>query len=168
MQVEAKCLKRSTQNVPYFDSYFACFNKITAVVCSLLRKWYSYSTTFYTFNAPHISLSLALSVCVQTVKYIVLQVWFHIYWTWSIYIVCKFVYYVQQYQKIVCKLGIIDIYSLRRWCAIMILRCILSLFRSSFTHSQRCVQMNECYQRSHALWILLRAFWPLLRHPIKC
>lgn len=32
VQVEAKCFKRSAQYVPYFDSRFACFNKITVVV----------------------------------------------------------------------------------------------------------------------------------------
>lgn len=108
-----------------------------------------------------ISLSLSLCVCA---KYIVLQVWFHIYWTWSIYIACKFVYYVQQYHNTILvnwKLLIFVLYE--DGGAIMILRWILSLFRSSSSYSQRCEHTKKCWKKSHALWILLRAVWPSLK-----
>lgn len=97
----------------------------------------------------HLSPSLSLFMCVQSIHRAssVISYLLNI----KYFIACKFVYYVQQYRsnhKIVCKLEIIDICSLRRWwcdydiamnslsLSIQVLRSITNAVHN--THTKKC------------------------------
>lgn len=101
VQVGAKYLKRSAQNVPYFDGYVACFNKIAVEVCWLLCL--CMCETIMPVNG----ISASCSKCdFIFIEHEVFRTYVNLYVMRS---------HNRSYHQIGCKLEVIDICSVRRW-----------------------------------------------------